>query len=267
MLSNDPDEGVFTVPVTLTVIGAPDIDIAPTTFDFGQVFIGATPTTIFQVNNPGTDVLTVSDISFDNGAYTVDMTGFSVAPRSSQAVEVTFSPLAEAMYPATMTVTSDDPDDPTVLIPLSGEGVVPPDFSVDPTSLASALFTGDSEMQQITLTNDGGADLEYSVSVDLGNDVTVHSGPDLAKGEEDLNPGVLGSGGPDTFGYSWIDSDDPGGPVFDWTDISGVGTPIYSGNADDRNLGPSPIGFDFSFYGNTFSTFRVSSNGDRKSVV
>lgn len=68
-------------------------------------------------------------------------------------------------------------------------------------------------------------------------------------------------GGPDNFGHTWIDSDEPGGPVFDWVDITAVGTPVYSGNADDVNLGPFSIGFDFPFYGNTFSTFRVSSNG------
>jgi hypothetical protein len=72
----------------------------------------------------------------------------------------------------------------------------------------------------------------------------------------------LGSGGPDLFGYSWIDSDDPAGPAYDWVDISGVGTPIpFNPYVDDGNVGPVPIGFDFSFYGNTFSEIYVCSNG------
>ncbi len=72
----------------------------------------------------------------------------------------------------------------------------------------------------------------------------------------------LGSGGPDTFGYTWIDSDEPGGPTYAWTDISGVGTSVgFPSYTDDGNVGPVPIGFNFPFYGNTFSELYVCSNG------
>jgi len=39
------------------------------------------------------------------------------------------------------------------------------------------------------------------------------------------------------------------------------GTIIHSGFADDRRWGPIPIGFDFDFFGTTYSEFNVSSNG------
>jgi hypothetical protein len=260
VMSNDPDEPEYTVPVTLTVIGAPDIDVAPPSFDFGEVFLGATPSTIIQVQNPGTDMLHVSNIAIDDAAYVPDMTAFDVPPRSSQAVVVTFTPTAVALYPATMTVTSDDPDEPTVDVALSGEGVEPPDFSVDPTSLVSDLLTGESETQALTLYNGGGADLEFTIGVEMEAEVITYADVDLAKGEEDPGPGVLGAGGPDAFGYSWIDSDEPGGPAFNWFDISGIGTALPMTSAD-QNSGPVAMGFSFPFYGNTFSTVNVCTNG------
>lgn len=39
------------------------------------------------------------------------------------------------------------------------------------------------------------------------------------------------------------------------------GTIIRSGYTDDRNYGPLPIGFDFDFFGNTYSEFYVTTNG------
>lgn len=73
-------------------------------------------------------------------------------------------------------------------------------------------------------------------------------------------PVILDQGGPDEFGYSWIDSDEPGGPAYSWRDIVGIGEQIPI-TYDDQNLGPFDIGFDFSFYDGIFSTFNICSNG------
>ncbi len=71
---------------------------------------------------------------------------------------------------------------------------------------------------------------------------------------------ILSAGGPDAFGYTYIDSNEPGGPTFNWVDISETGTPILAG-ADDEYAYPVPIGFTFTFYGNPFTQAAVGSNG------
>ncbi len=66
-------------------------------------------------------------------------------------------------------------------------------------------------------------------------------------------------GGPDTFGYSWVDSDEAGGPTFGWIDISTIGTPLTLG--DDEAQGPFNIGFSFPFYDSVYTECYVGSNG------
>jgi len=262
ILSNDPDEPEFDIPVALTVIGAPDLAVDPTSIDFGGVFIGATPTAEFTLQNIGTDMLTVSGLSVDNAAFSLDTANAMIPPRSAATVTVTFAPTAASAYTGTVTITSDDPDEPVLTVDLAGSGLVPPDFSVSPTSLTSNLFTGETETQFLTVTNAGGADFEFSLAVDFDVNVTVYDNViEVGKEEVDTQPGILGAGGPDVFGYQWIDSDEPGGPVFDWTDISATGTPVFTANGDDQNRGPFAIGFSFPFYGNNFDDFRVCSNG------
>jgi hypothetical protein len=73
-------------------------------------------------------------------------------------------------------------------------------------------------------------------------------------------PTILGTGGPDAYGYEWIDSDTTGGPTYNWIDISGIGTEV-TGLADDNVVGSFSIGFDFPYYWYTVNSFYVGSNG------
>ena len=66
------------------------------------------------------------------------------------------------------------------------------------------------------------------------------------------------TGGPDAFGYTYIDNDEPSGPLFQFLDLQGVGTPVNLGDDDSQQVS---IGFPFSFYGQTYSQARIQSNG------
>lgn len=79
---------------------------------------------------------------------------------------------------------------------------------------------------------------------------------------------IEGSGGPDLFGYEWIDSNDPSGPTYVWDDISTTGTEITNwiptgtlDPLDEGYAGPLSFGFDFKFYGNVKTDIYISSNG------
>lgn len=71
-----------------------------------------------------------------------------------------------------------------------------------------------------------------------------------------------GGGGPDAYGYRYIDNDTvaANAPVFQWKDVSSAGTRIV-GLGDDNVVGPFPIGFSFPYYWYRVNSFYISSNG------
>ena len=75
-------------------------------------------------------------------------------------------------------------------------------------------------------------------------------------------PVLLGGGGPDSYGYQYLDSDTTasGAPTYNWVSIKGVGTEITT-LGDDNNAGPFPIGFEFPYYWYRSNTVIVGSNG------
>lgn len=77
----------------------------------------------------------------------------------------------------------------------------------------------------------------------------------------------VNSGGPDAFGFRYIDNTAVGGPEYGWIDISSTGTssvmfgvPTWGG--DDNFSEPIPMGFDFPFYGSSYNTAYVDINGE-----
>ena len=67
------------------------------------------------------------------------------------------------------------------------------------------------------------------------------------------------SGGPDGYGYTWVDSNDPNGPVYNWIDIEIVDNEI-SGLGDDNIVGSFPV-TSFNYYWYTVSSLSIGSNG------
>jgi hypothetical protein len=68
------------------------------------------------------------------------------------------------------------------------------------------------------------------------------------------------SGGPDTFGYTWKNSNDTNGPTFNWIDISTTGTEVI-GLTDDNSIGMINMGINFNYYGISYNAIKIGSNG------
>jgi len=67
-------------------------------------------------------------------------------------------------------------------------------------------------------------------------------------------PAAALTGGPDAYGYTFIDSDEPGGPTYAWVDILATGTQAAVGDDDEVTI---PIPFVFTFYGRPYTDVTV----------
>mgnify|MGYP002725483435 CR=1 FL=1 len=226
--------------------------------------------------------MTAAACALDNTNNTADwlstdMSSGAIAPGSTQDVMVTFDAtgMSAGTYTSNIEIFSNDPDESQVDVPatLIVAEECDPDIAVTPASLESYLLRGEMETQIVTISNDSECDLEYSVdiqesmparAIDAPTDHPSHYFLEVDKGASDprIGPDVIrDAGGPDFYGYSWIDSDEAGGPAFNWEDISATGMNITGDMWDDNVSGPYPLGFEFDYYGNTYTEFYVSSNG------
>jgi hypothetical protein len=119
--------------------------------------------------------------------------------------------------------------------------IVSPNIVLDPSAISENLPPCTQLDVPFAVINAGGATLTWS------------SGQEPYAQETHYGNAVGGS-------WRWIDGDQPGGPVYQWRDISAVGTAVAF-SADDENQGPFNIGFTFPYYGQNFTTYRLCSNG------
>jgi hypothetical protein len=160
-----------------------------------------------------------------------------------------------------------------------------PDIDVMAGSFNKELEIGESTTEDLIIQSTGNGEIIYSLSVEpalkhgrLFDELREVDQVEPAKraysesfleyddikGAEDTREGfpvTKDAGGPDAYGYYWIDSDQPGGPVFDWNEISGSGVDITAGLDDDNFTGPYAIGFSFPYYGLSYTELYVGSNG------
>ncbi|MBI3189284.1 MAG: DUF1573 domain-containing protein, partial [Ignavibacteriales bacterium] len=153
-----------------------------------------------------------------------------------------------------------------------------PVVEATPTALYDTLGVGQSNTVMLTLTNTTNDSVPFRLSNDEALFRNLPKQPQFDKNSpsKDVNLVVgkdevdqrfgpnqtMGKGGPDAFGYVWIDSDEPGGPAFDWIDISTVGTAIttWTGSDDDGHF-ITTLPFTFPYYGNTYTSARIGTNG------
>jgi hypothetical protein len=132
----------------------PDVSVTPTSLGFGQVVVGGSADREVIVSNVGSSSLSVTSTSLSGpnaGRFSVVSGGgaFSLAPGASRTLVVRYSPTAEGSHAASLSVASNDPDEASVVVALSGSAVTEPPPAGEIT---------------VTETAQGGSSLAASVS-------------------------------------------------------------------------------------------------------
>ena len=180
--SNDPDEPTVTVMLNGADEPTPDIDVDPLLVDFGNVPVGQGDMEDVYVSNLGTATLLVGSVSYSGSADFTWMSATlpgSVAPGVTRSIVVTYTPSDELADTGTITITSDDPDEPTVVVDIVGAPEPQPDIDVDPMNVDFGdVKVGDSLAETVTIYNDGDADLDlYSCTRGGDANFTITSNP------------------------------------------------------------------------------------------
>lgn len=68
-------------------------------------------------------------------------------------------------------------------------------------------------------------------------------------------------GGPDEFGYQFVDSDERDGPYYSWIEINRIGTPLGMRGLDDDAVRTISLPQPFTFYGIDYNLINICSNG------
>lgn len=246
--SNDPITPEVVVPVHLSVAVAPDISVSAPALVYEPTFVGAIQEDTLAVSNVGSEELWVTGVASSHADFVTDASSFALAPGANRYVVVAFRPSAIGFAIASLTIASNDPDEGELTVALIGRGIEPPVVSVFPEALVDSLAGGATSTHALTISNTGGNALDLRI--------VVEGAP--AVGQSRTLAADAGGGGPDLFGYRWLDTNDPDGPVFDWIDAGG-GTDIPMSGDDFRE--GIPLGFSFRYYGYTFATIGVAANG------
>jgi len=189
----------------------PDISVSPRNIDFGVVRVDSSAQTTLEISNWGNVELVVSNISSDDDQFSVSPDSLTVPAGESRDVTVTFTPKTADSQSDTLTVESNDTDEPVVQVFLSSGGtpiISLPIISLSETSHDfSEVNIGDSSDWTLVVSNLGAADL-------VVENVTVLKLPEWLEWDDVSLPATIASGESMTVKMSFE-------PVYDaavWSD-------------------------------------------------
>lgn len=174
------------------VIYPPEIEVAPGSKDFGSVLTGSHISQAFVLSNLAISRLSISSVQITGSSdFSITSGGgaFHLFENETRNIVVKFAPVSVGALSGTLVIHSNDPDEGTLNIPLSGTGVGHPDIAVSTQNIDFGnVYLNASEIRTFQIISEGSADLSVSqiyFSDDANGQFSITSGG----GSFTLSPG------------------------------------------------------------------------------
>jgi hypothetical protein len=228
----------ITIAMSGTGLGAP-FDIAlnqPTTptIDLGDVPVAATSSAIpVAVRNAGVDPampLTITGATATTGFVLVAPPALPavLAPNAALGLDIACTPAAAGPTTGTLSITSNDPEEPSIDLPLACNGITSPIGVAPGPVVLPGTEVGTPSMVTVTLTNAGATDATISsVTIEGGAGLSILGTPPTAitgaGGTATVDVGFTPVAAGDTVGALVIAFDDGTGPQTRRANVIGRG--------------------------------------------
>lgn len=198
ILSNDPVFNEIILPITVNILGTPNIQVSASSFDFGEVFLASNASETLTISNVGSAPLVINNIIADDPVFATDLNSFELLPSEAQNIVVTFTPTETIDYSSILNIFTNDEN---VVINLGGTGkevVLPtPVINVSNNPISITLEAGDSVMESVALSNVGTADLTFAANIEgvqILDFVTINPENGVLMPDENVGLNLLANG-------------------------------------------------------------------------
>lgn len=246
--SNDPANpySTFSANINVNSGGIADVVMSENAIDFGSIFQGKSIEKVLEIKNNGTKAITINDAVLSNGNFDIVHDGFpfELKPRSTYFITISHTGDVQGTFNDVLTFDLSDASTPAVDLSI----VVGPAPAIDITTSAIdySLNVGESVPHVMTISNSGAVDLDYSVA---GTEWAYFNDNEAAATSVNISD----------FDYAVRTKFDESGVTYNWNELIGNGEQLDDGNYSEWHIKELP--FAFNYYGNTYQTIYIHSNG------
>ncbi|MEK7799972.1 MAG: hypothetical protein AAB297_09115, partial [Acidobacteriota bacterium] len=138
---------------------------ARSALDFGSLFLGLRRSLAVALHNRGSETLKIQSITSDLPRFVPSVSSLNIPARTTAVLTIAFTPVAATTYVGALSIASNDPDTPVISIALQGQGLLAPVIEARPAALSTTVFRRNRELQTLSVSNLGGNDLDFSLSL------------------------------------------------------------------------------------------------------
>ena len=179
--TNDPITPQYTILAQMSLTGIPNIILQNSSVDFGVSYLDYADEAFLVIRNYGNGVLE-TQLTSDSENLTVGEASLDIQPQAVDSIELSLVGTDLGDFSANITINSNDPDQPSLTVPVTSTIVLAPNVDTDPGSFILEVESGTSIVEELTISNSGGSNLDFDIEIvyDGGRDQNND-------GEDDFN--------------------------------------------------------------------------------